>query len=105
MLQFEQLSGHGDLRSIGKANTVVATIHSQRDFDELFEYLFYNDRLVVMRAADAVEKITVRHPQYLVRHKKMVLALCKTASNKELTWHLALMLPRLKLDHEEVTEA
>jgi CRISPR/Cas system-associated protein Csm6 len=46
----------GDLRSIGKVETIVKTIKTQYDFDNLFKGLFNNDRLVIMRTADAIEK-------------------------------------------------
>ena len=55
-----------------------------------------------MRAADAVEKITLAHPAYLVPHKKEVLQLVRTATDKELKWHLALMLPRLPFTEKEL---
>jgi len=68
---------------------------SQHDFDELFKLLFHADRLIVMRAADMIEKITVRDSLYLTSHKIEIFDLCEIAQNKELKWHLALLLPRL----------
>ena len=49
-----KLSG-GDLRSIWKADLIVEEIQTQNDFDILFNYLHSDDRLIVMRAVDAVE--------------------------------------------------
>lgn len=57
MNKFQNLLEGGDLRSIGKANEIVDMIHNQADFDELFENLMATDRKIVMRAADAMEKI------------------------------------------------
>jgi len=37
----------GDLRSIVNANEVLLLIKTQADFDELFQYLFSNDRLII----------------------------------------------------------
>lgn len=105
MIDFEKLLSGGDLRSIGKSNSVAALIKSQSDFDQLFTFLFNNNRLMVMRAADALEKISMQHPEWLTKHKKELLALCKTAENKELRWHLALMLPRLPFGKTELTIA
>ncbi len=99
-LRNDLLSG-GDLRSIGNSNAVVLLTTSQHDFDMLFRLLFSHDRLVAMRCADAIEKITIKTPGYLVKHKTEILELCKKARNKELQWHLALILPRLALSGNE----
>jgi hypothetical protein len=66
----EKLLAGKDLRSIGKCNEVVAEIKSQKDFDLLFKFLFHDDRIVVMHAADVIEKITITRHQYLEKHKK-----------------------------------
>lgn len=94
------LSG-GDLRSIGNNNLVVAGIKNQEQFDELFKYLFHNDRIVVMRAADAIEKVTIANPSYLYKHKKEILKFTDTVVDKEFKWHLALLIPRLNFDKNE----
>jgi hypothetical protein len=97
----ERLAG-GDLRSLGNANAVVKQVHSQHQFDELLEGLFHEDRLIVMRAADAVEKVTHREHRYLEPHKKALLGLLGKARDKELKWHLALLVSRLKLTRSEL---
>jgi hypothetical protein len=101
MKDFTTLLSGGDLRSIGKSNEIVALINSQEDFDSLFYFLFSNDRLAVMRAADSIEKITKSHSLYLQPHAKEIVQLMHTAKNKELKWHLALLLSRLNLTNEE----
>ncbi|MGD0338393.1 MAG: hypothetical protein ABSB78_06365 [Bacteroidota bacterium] len=102
MRQIEKLLSGGDLRSIGKRNSVVLKIKNQNDFDELFQFLFHKDRIFAMRAADAIEKITIKNPVYLAKHKKKILELCNTADDRELQWHLALMIPRLHLTYKEL---
>jgi hypothetical protein len=87
----------GDLRSIGNSNIIVSNITNQSEFDALFECLFDSDRRVVMRAADAVEKITITHPEYLESHKKQLFQLFQTSNDIELKWHLAQLMPRLML--------
>ena len=99
-----ELSG-GDLRSIGRSNAVVLQVQHQADFDALFSCLFSKNRLVVMRAADAVEKITISRPQYLQKHKDELFQMCMVAKAKELKWHLALLLPRLTLQQHELATA
>ncbi|MBI3260347.1 MAG: hypothetical protein HYZ54_12890 [Ignavibacteriae bacterium] len=102
MTELEKLLSGGDLRSIGNSNSIVAKIKNQNDFDELFMLLFHTDRLIAMRAADAIEKITIHNPHYLAHHKEEVFRLCNTSSNKELKWHLAQILPRLPNDDNEI---
>ncbi len=83
--KFEELVAGGDLRSIGKSNFIVGSIHHQKDFDILYKCLSHPDRKVVMRTADAIEKITTVHPFYLAKHKSAILRLCaKSEVNKEL---------------------
>jgi len=91
----------GDLRSIGKANTIVSEIANQKEFDKVFKGLFDDDRLVIMRSADAVEKITVSHPEYLGKYKYKLIELMQTANHIELKWHLAQLMSRLELDEKE----
>jgi hypothetical protein len=102
---FEKILSGGDLRSIGKSNSVILKIQIQKYFDEFFKYLFHEDRLVVMRAADTIEKITINNPQYLTNHKSEIFELCNVANDKELKWHLALLIPRLHLDNSEFGKA
>ena len=68
-MNYDDLLKGGDLRSIGQSNKVISSINNQQNFDELFEYLFHNDRKVVMRTADAIEKITGNNPDYLENTK------------------------------------
>ncbi len=105
MTDFEKILSGGDLRSIGKSNSVILKIQTQKDFDELFQCLFHEDRLVVMRAADTIEKITINNTQYLAKHKYAIIKLCNIAMDKELKWHLALLIPRLHLDNSEFSNA
>ena len=100
----EKLRG-GDLRSIGKVDFIVNEIKSQNDFDVLFHYLYSCDRLIVMRTADAIEKITAKHVDFLCGHKEEIFAFCERADNIEFKWHLALLLPRLSFTENEYTKA
>jgi hypothetical protein len=79
-------------------------VHDQETFDDLFTLLFHHERLLVMRAADAVEKITLSHPHFLEPHKRQLLSLLKSASTKELKWHVAQIVSRLKLTKTELKE-
>ena len=102
MKSLHDLLQGGDLRSIGKANEVVQVINNQKDFDLLFPGLFSTDRKVIMRTADAIEKITLDNPRFLFKYKKEILHLCIDAKYIELKWHLALLISRLELTLEEI---
>ncbi|HLL42904.1 MAG TPA: hypothetical protein VK369_07180 [Segetibacter sp.] len=94
----------GDLRSIGQSDTVVQLINNQEQFDELFKLLFHSDRKIVMRSADSIEKISLNNKGYLKKHKEEILELCLKAEDKELKWHLALLVSRLPLTDIELRE-
>jgi hypothetical protein len=102
MTAFDKILAGGDLRSIGNSNKVVSAINNQQSFDELFQYLYHSDRKVVMRTADAIEKITRKKPAYLTLHKVDIINLCDSARDIELKWHLALLVSRLILTKKEV---
>ncbi|MCK0190339.1 hypothetical protein [Arenibacter sp. F20364] len=92
----------GDLRSTGKVKFLLPLIKSQKDFDDLFAYLYSKDRLMIMRAADALEKITIGNPEYLYRHKKELIGFLQNATHKEFKWHLSLLVSRLTLSPKEL---
>ena len=91
----------GDLRSTANVEQLLPLIKNQQDFDELFEFMLSKERLIVMRAADAVEKVTLDHPHFLIKHKSEVLQLLSSSAHIELKWHLALLVPRMPLSKEE----
>ena len=92
----------GDLRSIAKTDQVVPVIKNQIDFDKLFQFLFTKDRLVIMRTADAIEKITLSKPEFLSNYKKEIINFLEIAVDKEFKWHLALIVSRLELTTNEL---
>jgi len=94
--------GGGDRRSIGRSNEVVADVLDQPSlFKDLFNGLSSEDAIIRMRAADAVEKITAIHPEYLKRYKNQLIKRFALDKQQEVRWHVAQMLPRLSLDPDE----
>jgi hypothetical protein len=86
----------GDRRSIGKSNQVVAQILKRPDrLAELIECMWSDDAIIRMRAADAVEKISVQSPALLAPFKAELLGCADETAQAEMRWHMALMLPRL----------
>jgi hypothetical protein len=61
-----------------------------------------DDPLIRMRSADAVEKITARHPEYLQPYKAKLIREVAASTQQEVRWHVAQMIPRLDLDPVEL---
>jgi hypothetical protein len=92
----------GDRRTIGRADQVAAIVaKSLKLFPTLIAGLWSADPLIRMRAADAAEKVTRRHPELLTPFKKELLGLMTEATEQEMRWHLAVMVPRLPLNARE----
>ena len=102
MMKWRLLLLGNDLRSIGQSNDVVQLLKSQDDFDSLFKLIFDADRIVAMRAADALEKCSVINPSYLTKHKAEILRLSSDCSHIELKWHLALFISRIHFLDSEI---
>jgi hypothetical protein len=100
----KMLSGE-DLRSVGNSNAVVKETNTQQGFDDLFDLVFHKERVIAMRAADAIEKITVNRPQFLKGHKNALLSLLLNAEDIEIKWHVAMLVARLKLTRTELKKA
>jgi hypothetical protein len=98
----------GDHKSIGRSEEVVAIVlENPVLFKDLIAGLSVDDSLVRMRVADAMEKISLVHPEYLWPYKAFLIEQAATSRQKEVRWHLAQVLPRLKLnqkDRERVVE-
>ncbi len=94
--------GGGDRRSIGRSNEVVADILARPvQFRVLVEGLKSEDPVICMRAADALEKITVRRPELLQPHKKALIEISGRTRQQEVRWHMALLFPRMNLRAKE----
>jgi hypothetical protein len=92
----------GDRRSIGGSNEVVADV--MRDpslFEPVFNGMLSDDPLIRMRSADAIEKITAKHPEYLQPYKEKLIKQVAKSEQQEVRWHVAQMIPRLDLTKEE----
>jgi hypothetical protein len=100
----QKLSG-GDRRSIGRSDDVVAEVLADPAlFPLLFEGLHSNDPLTRMRAADAVEKITAHHPEYLQPYKTQLIEQVAPIKQQEVRWHVAQILPRLRWNEAEQSQ-
>jgi HEAT repeat protein len=97
----QMLTG-GDRRSIGQSEKVVAAVLADPAlFPIVFDGMLADDPLVRMRCADAVEKITEQHPEWLRPHKKALLRRVAKIEQQEVRWHAAQLFPRLPLTKAE----
>ena len=102
MIALETLLHGGDVRTLhGVANVVDIVLHEPARFDELVACLSHDDATVRMRAADAAEKVTRARPELLPPHRAALVELAATTEQPSLRWHLAEMLPRMRLDPNE----
>ena len=100
----DKLKG-GDRRSIGRADEVVAEVLDNTTlFDDLFSGMQHDNPLVRMRSANAVEKITALHPDFLEPYKTTIIEEVAPIDQQEVRWHVAQMVPRLELRETEVNE-
>jgi hypothetical protein len=97
----QKLKG-GDLRSIGKANEVVKDILNNPSlFKEVFEGLLDDDSVVRMRSADAIEKVSAKHPEYLQPFKSKLINQVSKIEQQEVRWHVAQMFSYIKINQIE----
>lgn len=99
----ELLEG-GDLRSIGRVSEVVDIVSAEHAlFGRLFDGMLSDDPVIRMRSADAAEKITAKCPEYLQPYKTLLIEEISSIEQQEIRWHVAQMMPRLKLTESERT--
>jgi hypothetical protein len=97
----KKLAG-GDRRSVGRVSEVVAEVFNDPSlFEVVFNGMLSDDPVIRMRSADAVEKITQEHPEYLQPYKKKLIQQVARINQQEVRWHVAQMFPRLELSKEE----
>ncbi|UCE35888.1 MAG: hypothetical protein JSW00_09985 [Thermoplasmata archaeon] len=102
MSQILQKLKGGDLRSIGRADEVVEDILKNPSlFGEVFKGMSHDDPKVRMRSADALEKVSSKHPEYLQPYKKRLISEVSVSDQQEVQWHVAQMFSYLKLTRKE----
>ena len=92
----------GDRRSVRGVDEVVELVRRQPAlFGQLVAGMQHDDALVRMRSADAAEKLTRDHHDWLQPHKPILLNTLSACEQQEVRWHVAQMLPRLTLTKPE----
>lgn len=101
-LQITAMLDGSDRRSIGRSNQVVRLVlKDPRRFGELMACLWSEYPVIRLRAADAAEKVSAKRPELLQPYKSELLGLLAETQQIELRWHLAQMVPRLRLTAPE----
>jgi hypothetical protein len=92
----------GDRRSIGRANVIAQKVLANPSWlPELLAGLWHPDALIRMRAGDALEKVSRQQPGWLVPVQDDLLLLAHATLEQEARWHLAQILPRLRLHRSQ----
>ena len=92
----------GDPRSLGRAEEVVDAVLADPDcLPKLFEAILDEDELVRMRAADALEKVCRRHPDWLVPYAERLLTQAAAVEQDSVRWHVAQLLGEVPLSAEQ----
>lgn len=102
MRSVEERFAGPDLRSIGRSNEVAREILVNPAIaSAAVRLLDADDPVVRSRAADALEKASRERPALIQSYRRTLLRLAKTAKQQEIKWHVAQMLPRLRLNPRE----
>lgn len=102
---YDLLTGN-DLRSIGKSNEVVSLVTSDTElFNEVFDGIFHEDKVIRARCADAVEKVAKKFPEYIQKKKNIIIKNLDKFNQKEIIWHVVMMLGYLRLTKEETEKS
>jgi hypothetical protein len=101
----DQLRG-GDRRSLERVPQVIELVSKNLELvGELEVGLVNDDPIIRMRAADALEKVSMGHPALLDPFKDILLNVAADSEQQEVRWHIAQMLPRLKLSQMEMVKS
>jgi hypothetical protein len=92
----------GDRRSIGRSDEVAQEIsRNAKLFAQALFGMLDRNPVTRMRAADAIEKASALNPKLLQPYKGIILKKIAAISQQEVRWHVAQILPRLKLTAKE----
>ncbi len=95
------LSG-GDRRSLGRSGEVLRLMSTNPgSFGVLLKCLCDRNDVIRMRAADVIEKLSRNESHQLDSHKAELLVQFSKSRQQEVRWHLAVVLPRLRLSKRE----
>lgn len=86
----EILKTGGHANSLGRVGEVIELVlHDRSRLDELHKCLFDQDAWVRMRAADALEKVCRKHPDWLLPYIDRLQGELAASTQPSIQWHLA----------------
>ncbi len=100
--RIKELLQTGDSRTVGKVSEVVSAVLQRPELTpSLVACAFDHDAGVRMRASDALEKVSRVHTGHLQGYTAVLLGLFEENEQQEVRWHLAVLLPRLRLKPQQ----
>jgi hypothetical protein len=86
---------------MGADEAATAAARDPRLFAGLIDAMRSTDRLLAARSAEAADKASAANPALLEAHKADLLGRLAQIEQREIRWHVAQMLPRLRLEDDE----
>ncbi len=98
----EMLMDGGHANSLGRVNeTIEIVLHDKSRLDELYACMFAEDAWVRMRAADAIEKICRKQPDWLLPYVDRFQKELSASTQPSIRWHLAQIYGQLPLTNAQ----
>jgi hypothetical protein len=92
----------GDRRTLGRSDEVLEFVAAKpAALRQVMDCLFDADAGVCLRASDVVEKVSQIDAGLVQPFKGLLLGLLAEVTQIEVRWHLALIVPRLRLSRAE----
>jgi len=105
LVKFLRLGAH-DMRSPGNTRELVRDVlQDHGSVDVLVRAVQTGDKYVRMRAMDALQKISVEHPELLQPFVPDLLGCIAKIPQQEVQWHVAQIIPMLQLTSEQQERA
>ena len=73
-------------------------------FEAVFDGLFHAEKVVRMRSADVIEKVTQSNHDLLSDYTTIIISILSTTEQQEVCWHMAQIAPRLICNESEENE-
>ncbi|HEX6258902.1 MAG TPA: hypothetical protein VFZ48_05480 [Candidatus Saccharimonadales bacterium] len=98
----EMLRAGGHANSLGRVDEVIELVlHDRSRLDELYKCLFDQDAWVRMRAADALEKVCRKHPDWLLPYIDKFQSELTASTQPSIQWHLAQIYSQVALTNAQ----
>lgn len=104
-MDFTKIFQGGDMRSPKGAQIAADYVLENPEFIfEIVKLITCGDKMIQMRAADCLEKISAQNHEILSPIHGEILQIMKISKQKEVRWHLAQIVPRIVSDEKEIDE-